>query len=92
MIEAASTLRIAHKTATFQTLFGLLAVTGMRIGEAIALDRSDVDADTGTLTVRNAKFGICRFRHMLNYVAPRTMLPSAGEPLLSGKGALLGST
>ena len=34
-----STLRTAHQTATFQTLFGLLAVTGMRIGEAIALDR-----------------------------------------------------
>ncbi len=60
LIEAASTLRIAHKTATFQTLFGLLAATGMRIGEAIALDRSDFDADAGTLTVRNAKFGKCR--------------------------------
>lgn len=60
LIEAAGTLRIAHKTVTFQTLFGLLAVTGMRIGEAIALDRSDFDADLGTLTVRNAKFGKSR--------------------------------
>jgi integrase len=60
LIEAASTLRIAHKTATFQTLFGLLAATGMRIGEAIALDRADFDADAGTLTVRNAKFGKSR--------------------------------
>jgi integrase/recombinase XerD len=60
LIEAASTLRIAHKTATFQTLFGLLAPTGMRIGEAIALDRSDFDADVGTLTARNAKFGKSR--------------------------------
>jgi integrase len=60
LIEAASTLRIAHKTATFQTLFGLLAATGMRIGEAIALDRPDFDADARTLTVRNAKFGKSR--------------------------------
>jgi integrase len=60
LIEAASTLRIAHKTATFQTLFGLLVATGMRIGEALALDRSDFDAEAGTLTVRNAKFGKSR--------------------------------
>ena len=32
----------------------------MRIGEALALDRSDFDADAGTLTVRNAKFGKSR--------------------------------
>jgi integrase/recombinase XerD len=48
LIEAANTPRIAHKTATFQTLFGLLVATGMRIGEALALDRSDFDAETGT--------------------------------------------
>ena len=60
LIEAASTLRIVHKTATFQTLFGSLVATGMRIGEAIALDRADFDADAGTLTVRNAKFGKSR--------------------------------
>jgi integrase/recombinase XerD len=60
LIEAAGTLRIAYKTATFQTLFGLLSVTGMRIGEAIALARADFDANAGTLTVRNAKFGKSR--------------------------------
>jgi integrase/recombinase XerD len=60
LIDAARTLRIAHKTASFQTLFGLLTTTGMRVGEAIGLDRSDFDADSGTLTVRNAKFGKSR--------------------------------
>jgi len=60
LIDAAGTLRIAHKTATFRTLFGLLAATGMRIGEAIALDRSDFDANAGTLTVHNTKFGKSR--------------------------------
>jgi site-specific recombinase XerD len=60
LIAAAGTLRIAHKTATFQTLFGLLAATGMRVGEAIGLDRSDFDADAETLTVRSTKFGKSR--------------------------------
>ena len=60
LIEAAGTLRSAHKTATFRTLFGLLIATGMRIGEAIALDRADFDADLGTLIVRHGKFGKSR--------------------------------
>jgi integrase len=60
LIDAAGTLRIAHKTSTFRTLFGLLSATGMRVGEAVAMDRSDFDADTGTLTVRNTKFGKSR--------------------------------
>ncbi len=60
LIDAAGTLRSAHKTATFRTLFGLLIVTGMRIGEAIALDRAYFDADLGTLIVRHGKFGKSR--------------------------------
>lgn len=36
-------------------LFGLLAVTGMRIGEAIALGGSDVDLHAGVITIRHAK-------------------------------------
>lgn len=42
------------------TLFGLLAVTGMRVGEAIGLDRKDVDLHQGLLTVRQAKFNKSR--------------------------------
>jgi integrase len=60
LMGAASTLRTSHKAATFRTLFGLLVVTGMRIGEALALDRSDFNADLGTLTIRNGKFGKSR--------------------------------
>jgi len=60
LMGAASTLRTPHRAATFRTLFGLLAVTGMRIGEAIALDRSDFDADHGVLVVRHGKFGKSR--------------------------------
>jgi len=46
---------------TYTTLFGLLSVTGMRLGEALGLDRDDVDLQTGVLTVRHAKFGKTRF-------------------------------
>ena len=42
------------------TLLGLVAVTGLRVGEAIGLDRKDVDLDRGLLTVRQAKFNKSR--------------------------------
>ncbi|WP_456679011.1 hypothetical protein [Bradyrhizobium sp. LM6.9] len=42
---------------TYHTLFGLIAVTGMRISEAMGLERDDVDLDAGVLTVRLTKFG-----------------------------------
>lgn len=41
---------------TYHCLFGLLAVTGLRISEAIALAREDVDLQAGLLTIRGAKF------------------------------------
>jgi integrase len=44
------------RAATFATIIGLLAATGMRVGEVIALTRADVDWDEGVLTVRNTKF------------------------------------
>lgn len=48
------------RSATYKTLIGLLAVTGMRVGEAIDLDRSDLDWREGLLLVRKAKFGKVR--------------------------------
>lgn len=45
---------------TFSTLFGLLAATGMRVGEALGLDREDVDLREGVLSVREGKFGKSR--------------------------------
>jgi integrase len=45
---------------TYATLFGLLAVTGLRINEALHLDRSDVDLDAGVLLIRRTKFGKSR--------------------------------
>jgi integrase len=40
---------------TVSTLLGLLAVSGLRVGEALALDRSDVDLNRALLTIRKAK-------------------------------------
>lgn len=45
-----------RQPSTYATLFGLLAVTGMRIGEAIALDMQDVDLAHAVITVRRGKF------------------------------------
>jgi integrase/recombinase XerD len=61
LVAAAGTLPRRVGAATYQTLLGLLAVTGMRVGEAIGLDRDDLDADhDGLLRVRNGKFGKSR--------------------------------
>jgi integrase len=60
LIQAAEVLWIPLRVATYQTLTGLLAATGMRIGEAIASDRDDLDVEAGVLTVRNGKFGKSR--------------------------------
>ncbi len=60
LIGAATKLGSALRVLTYQTLIALLAVTGMRIGEAIRLDRNDLDFDAGVLTVRLSKFGKSR--------------------------------
>lgn len=48
------------RSATYVTLIGLLAATGLRIGEAIKLDRTDVDWSSGVLLIRESKFGKSR--------------------------------
>lgn len=62
LIEAAKKLpsSMGLRAATYATLFGLLAVTGMRMSEPIALDRDNVDLTQGILTVRRTKFGKSR--------------------------------
>jgi integrase len=56
VMAAARALRSLQRAATYETLIGLLAVTGMRIGEAIRLDRDHVDLDEGIVTIWNSKF------------------------------------
>jgi integrase/recombinase XerD len=60
LMMAAGGLRPPLRAATFRTLIGLLACTGLRIREAIRLDREDFDPATGLLTVRDSKFGKSR--------------------------------
>jgi integrase len=57
LMRATGLLRGSHVQATYRTLIGLLAATGMRIGEAIGLERDDFDAAHGRLTIRKGKFG-----------------------------------
>jgi integrase len=60
LMTGAAAIRPPLRAATYQTLIGLLAVTGMRVGEAISLDRADLDAEQGLLTIRTGKFGKSR--------------------------------
>src|SRR5215467_11575333 len=49
------------RALTYTTLIGLLTATGLRPGEAMALNRSDVDLRNGILSIRQSKFGKSRF-------------------------------
>lgn len=60
LLAAAAVLRSPLRVVTYRTLIALLAVSGLRVGEAIRLDRSDLDLAAGTLLVRNSKFGKSR--------------------------------
>jgi integrase/recombinase XerD len=60
LVTAAGAIRAPLRAATCQTLIGLLAVTGMRVSEAIGLDRPDVDLQAGLLTIRDSKSGKSR--------------------------------
>jgi len=62
LVREAGRLSGRLRAATFATLVRLLAVTGMRVGEAIRLDRADYDPAAGVLTVRDTKFG--KSRHL----------------------------
>lgn len=55
LLAEARRLRHPIRAASYEALFGLLAVSGMRIGEAVALQREDVDLDAGLITIRKAK-------------------------------------
>jgi integrase/recombinase XerD len=60
LVAAGGALTPPLRAATYSTLLGLLAVTGLRVGEAIRLDRDDVDVQDGLLTVWLSKFNKSR--------------------------------
>ena len=99
--EIASLLRAAQKMPcryergelrpwVYYCLFGLLSVSGLRLGEARHLELQDVDLKTGVLTIRGAKFGKTRLvplhastcRVLRNYITRRNR-HWAGRPVSS---------
>lgn len=100
LMAAARGLRNPLKAATFETLIGLLTVTGMRGIEAMQLDRDDLDDDAGMLTVRATKFRKSRqlpldettLRALGRYQAWRGQLcpaPATASLLISATGSRL---
>ena len=88
------------RAISHSTVFGLLAVTGMRVGEAIGLDRPDADLHQGLLTVRQAKFNKARLlplhrttqKKLQEYEAVRDQLcpqPKSPSFVLSERGTRL---
>lgn len=82
--------RGALRPWVFHCLFGLLSVTGLRVGEALNLELGDVDLAAGVLTVRGTKFGKTRLvplhsstcNVLADYIARRTK-HWAGRPVSS---------
>jgi len=92
LVHAAAALTPRLRAATYQNLISLLAISGIRIGEAIALDDDDFDLDHGVLVIRDTKFdktrlvplhptataALTRYRHLRDKLHP---LPAASPAL-----------
>jgi integrase/recombinase XerD len=60
MEQARRSIAQPLRAATHETLIGLLAATGLRIGEALRLDHGDIDCTEAVLLIRRSKFGKSR--------------------------------
>jgi integrase/recombinase XerD len=100
LLEAARALKPPLRAASYEALFGLLAASGMRVGEALGLARGDVDLAQGVVTIREAKFNRSRLvplhpstcAALASYAAVRDALcptPKAGTFLVSSVGTAL---
>lgn len=90
LMQTAHKLRHPLRAGTYTTLIGLLTTTGLRVGEAIQLDRQDVDWKHRLLVIRNSKFGKSRevalhdstlealraYAHLRDRLIPRSKVPS----------------
>ena len=79
-----------QRRQTLATLVGLLASTGLRSGEALRLDRADVDLTAGVLAVRQSKFhkdrlvpvhattvaALCEYARLRNLAFPQSHCPA----------------
>jgi integrase/recombinase XerD len=91
LMRATEILRGSHVQATYRVLIGLLAATGMRIGEAINLDCDDFDAGSGMVTIRHGKFDKARALplHPSTVVALQDYLLREDRPNPAGMPTLL---
>jgi len=55
LIAAAAALTPTQRRATYRTMIGVMATSGLRIGETLALDHGDVDLELGVLHSRDGK-------------------------------------
>jgi integrase len=103
LLDGAARLRPPLRAATWQTLIGLLAVTGIRKSEACHLDDDHLDLDNATLIILDSKFGKSRrlFLHSSTIAALRSYrqrrdqwCPHRREPsfLVSTRGTRLNAT
>jgi integrase len=86
LIDAAGMLSSSHRVATFRTMIGVLVVTGMRRGEAIALDRSDFNVSAGVLVIRHGKFGKLRASELIGLTVDDVHLGPGAHVDCIGKG------
>jgi integrase/recombinase XerD len=102
LMAGARRLRSALRAATTETVIGLLAVSGLRVGEILRLDRRDVAVDAGHLVVRDSKTGKSRLvplrpstiEALHRFSAQRDRLlphPATNSMFVSAKGTRLGS-
>ncbi len=103
LLTATRGIHSSLKACTYATLIGLLAVTGMRVGEAIALDRPDIDWDDNLLVVRDGKFrksrelplhpttaeALSAYARARDRVIPRLCTPSTPSFFVSQSGTRL---
>jgi integrase/recombinase XerD len=91
LLAQARRVRWPLSAASYETLIALLAVTGMRVGEAIRLDRPDLSPGEGLLTIKDSKLG--KSRQLLLHPSTVSALgcylrrrgelsPAPGEPAL----------
>lgn len=100
LLAATRGLQPPLQAATHETLFGLLAASGMRVGEALALGRNDIELAAGVITIRDGKFGRSRLvplhasttNALRSYAARRDVLcpgPKSTTFFVSGAGTAL---
>jgi integrase/recombinase XerD len=100
LLAAAGSLRPPLRAASYQALLGLIAATGMRVSEAIGIERADADLDAGVLTIRDSKTGRARLvpvhptvtGALASYSARRDQLcptPATSRFFVSSKGTPL---